>query len=259
MSEVHTQLLTDDASGALVERRCRLRVVAGPDQGKEHALEDGTTLVGTHPDNDLVLTDATVSRHHLEIRVRRDGIEVRDLDTTNGTKHGGARVGQVLLVGPARLRLGRNTELDVEPVDAGVELEDWPGDRFGDALGAAPPMRRLFALLARASATEATILLTGETGTGKEAIAEAVHQASPRAKGPFVVVDCGSIPHELIASELFGHARGSFTGAAADKQGLIEAASHGTLFLDEIGELALDLQPQLLRVLDRRQVRRVGE
>jgi DNA-binding NtrC family response regulator len=259
VSSVHTQLLTDDASGALVERRYRLRVVSGPDQGREHALEDGTTLVGTHADNDLVLTDATVSRHHLEIRVRRDGIEVRDLDTTNGTKHGGARVGQVILVGPARLRLGRHTELDVEPVDAGIELEDWPGDRFGDVLGAAPVMRRLFALLARASATEATILLTGETGTGKEAIAEAVHQVSPRAKGPFVVVDCGSIPHELIASELFGHARGSFTGAAADKQGLIEAANRGTLFLDEIGELALDLQPQLLRVLDRRQVRRVGE
>ena len=259
MSEVHTQLLTDDASGALVERRYRLRVVSGPDQGKEHALEDGTTLVGTHADNDLVLTDATVSRHHLEIRVRRDGIEVRDLDTTNGTKHGGARVGQVILVGPARLRLGRHTELDVEPVDAGVELDDWPGDRFGDVLGSAPVMRRLFALLGRAAATEATILLTGETGTGKEAIAEAIHQAGARAKGPFVVVDCGSIPHELIASELFGHARGSFTGAAADKQGLIEAANRGTLFLDEIGELALDLQPQLLRVLDRRQVRRVGE
>jgi two-component system, NtrC family, response regulator GlrR len=259
VSEVHTQLLTDDASGALVERRYRLRVAAGPDQGKEHVLEDGTTLVGTHADNDLVLTDATVSRHHLEIRVRRDGIEVRDLDTTNGTKHGGARVGRVILIGPARLRLGKHTELDVEPVDAGVELDDWQGDRFGDALGTAPVMRRLFALLARAAVTEATILLTGETGTGKEALAEAVHQASRRARGPFVVVDCGAIPHELIASELFGHARGSFTGASADKQGLIEAANHGTLLLDEIGELALDLQPQLLRVLDRRQVRRVGE
>ncbi|HSK05054.1 MAG TPA: sigma-54 dependent transcriptional regulator, partial [Kofleriaceae bacterium] len=118
---------------------------------------------------------------------------------------------------------------------------------------------RLFSLLARAAPTEATILLQGETGTGKEAIAEAVHRMSRRNRGPFVVVDCGSIPHELIASELFGHAKGSFTGAGADKQGLIEAASRGTLFLDEIGELALDLQPQLLRVLDRRQVRRVGE
>jgi len=259
VSDVHTQLLTEDASGMLVERRYRLRIAGGPDQGKAHVLEAGTTMIGTHADNDLVLTDATVSRYHLEIRVRKDGIEVRDLDTTNGTKHGRARIGQVVLVGPARLRLGKHTEMDVEPVDEGVVLDDWPGDRFGDVLGSAPPMRRLFALLAKAAATEATILLTGETGTGKEAIAEAVHQMSRRAKRPFVVVDCGSIPRELIASELFGHAKGSFTGAGADKQGLIEAAHRGTLFLDEIGELALDLQPQLLRVLDRRQVRRVGE
>ncbi|MBA3394786.1 MAG: sigma 54-dependent Fis family transcriptional regulator [Deltaproteobacteria bacterium] len=259
MSQVHTQLLTDDASGLLVERTFRLRVVSGPDQGKEHVLDEGTTMVGTHTDNDLVLTDATVSRYHLEIRVRRDGIEIRDLETTNGTKHGGARVGSVVLSGQARLRLGKHTEMDVEPIDTSVDLETWHGDRFGDVLGTTQPMQRLFALLSRAAPTEATILLHGETGTGKEAIAEAVHQRSRRSRGPFVVVDCGSIPHELIASELFGHAKGSFTGAGADKQGLIEAANQGTLFLDEIGELAIDLQPQLLRVLDRRQVRRVGE
>ena len=259
VSTVHTQLLTDDASGLLLERSFRLRVVSGPDQGKDHMLDEGTTMVGTHADNDMVLTDATVSRYHLEIRVRRDGIEVRDLDTTNGTKHGGARIGSVVLTGAARLRLGKHTEMDVEPVDNHVELGEWPGDRFGDVLGTTQPMKRLFSLLAKAAPTEATILLQGETGTGKEAIAEAVHRHSRRAKGPFIVVDCGSIPHELIASELFGHAKGSFTGAGADKQGLIEAANHGTLFLDEIGELALDLQPQLLRVLDRRQVRRVGE
>ena len=259
MSQVHTQLLTDDASGALVQRMYRLRVVSGPDQGKEHTLDEGTTMVGTHTDNDLVLTDATVSRYHLEIRVRRDGIEVRDLETTNGTKHGGARVGQVVLSGAARLRLGKHTEMDVEPIDTNIELDTWVADRFGDVLGTTPPMQRLFSLLAKAAPTEATILLQGETGTGKEAIAEAVHRASRRNRGAFVVVDCGSIPHELIASELFGHAKGSFTGAATDKQGLIEAANGGTLFLDEIGELAIDLQPQLLRVLDRRQVRRVGE
>ncbi|HET9993757.1 MAG TPA: sigma 54-interacting transcriptional regulator [Kofleriaceae bacterium] len=259
MSSVHTQLLTDDTSGLLLERSFRLRVVAGPDQGKEHMLDEGTTMVGTHVDNDLVLADATVSRYHLEVRVRRDGIEIRDLDTTNGTKHGGARVSQIILTGAARLRLGKHTEIDVEPIDHNVELSDWPTDRFGDVLGSTAPMKRLFSLLAKAAPTEATILLQGETGTGKEAIAEAVHEQSRRSKGPFVVVDCGSIPHELIASELFGHAKGSFTGAATDKQGLIEAANRGTLFLDEIGELALDLQPQLLRVLDRRQVRRVGE
>ncbi len=259
MSQVHTQLLTDDASGALVERTFRLRVVSGPDAGKEHQLDEGTTMVGTHADNDLVLTDATVSRYHLEIRVRRDGIEIRDLETTNGTKHGGTKVGNVVLTGASRLRLGKHTEVDVEPIDTSIDLGDWHGDRFGDVLGTTTPMRRLFALLGKAAPTEATILLQGETGTGKEAIAEAVHKQSKRNRGPFIVVDCGSIPHELIASELFGHAKGSFTGAANDKQGLIEAANKGTLFLDEIGELALDLQPQLLRVLDRRQVRRVGE
>ena len=259
MSTVHTQLLTDDASGMLVERVFRLRVVSGPDAGKEHTLDEGTTMVGTHADNDLVLSDATVSRYHLEIRVRRDGIEVRDLDTTNGTKHGGVRINSIVLSAAARLRLGKHTEMDVEPVDTNVEIGEWHGDRFGDVLGTTTPMRRLFALLGKAAPTEATILLQGETGTGKEAIAEAVHKLSKRSRGPFIVVDCGSIPHELIASELFGHAKGSFTGAGADKQGLIEAANHGTLFLDEIGELALDLQPQLLRVLDRRQVRRVGE
>ena len=259
MTQIHTQLLTDDASGLLVERRFRLRVVGGPDQGKEHVLDEGTTMVGTHADNDMVLTDGTVSRYHLEVRVRRDGVEIRDLDTTNGTKHGGTKIGQVVLTGAARLRLGKHTEMDVEPIDTNVDLDAWPGDRFGDVLGTTQPMKRLFALLGKAAPTEATILLQGETGTGKEAIAEAIHSQSKRARGPFVVVDCGSIPHELIASELFGHAKGSFTGAGADKQGLIEAANKGTLFLDEIGELALDLQPQLLRVLDRRQVRRVGE
>jgi DNA-binding NtrC family response regulator len=259
VSQIHTQLLTDDASGLLVERTFRLRVVSGPDQGKELTLEEGTSMVGTQADNDLVLTDSTVSRHHLEVRVRRDGIEIRDLDTTNGTKHGGARVGSVVLTGAARLRLGKHTEMDVEPVDTSINLSDWQSDRFGDVLGTTPAMKRLFAMLNRAAPTDATVLLQGETGTGKEAIAEAVHNASRRAKGPFVVVDCGSIPHELLASELFGHARGAFTGATADKQGLIEAANGGTLFLDEIGELALDLQPQLLRALDRRQVRRVGE
>ena len=257
VSDAYTELLTDDTSGKLLERRYRLRVTAGPDQGKEHALEDGTTRIGTHADNDLVLTDSTVSRHHLEMRVGREGIEVRDLETTTGPKHGGARIGQVVLVGPARLRLGRDTELDVEPVDSDVELGAWASDRFGDVLGPSAPMQRLFALLAKAASTEATILLTGETGTGKEALAEAIHRHSRRAGQPFVVVDCGAIPHELVAAELFGRAQGASTGA--DQPGLIASAHRGTVLFDEIGELALDLQAQLSRVLDRRQVRRLGD
>jgi len=259
-TQVQTALYTG-ADGHLLERTFRLRVAAGPDAGKEHVLDEGTTMVGTHPDNDVVLTDNTVSRYHLELRVRSDGIAVKDLDTTNGTRQGGTKIGSVVLTGPSRLRLGKHTEIEIVPDEREIELADWPAssDRFGGVLGQNPAMRRLFALLARVAPTDATVLLAGETGTGKEAIAEAIHQSSRRVAGPFVVVDCGSIPHDLIASELFGHARGAYTGATSDKRGLIEVANGGTLFLDEIGELALDLQPQLLRVLDKRQVRRVGE
>jgi hypothetical protein len=159
----------------------------------------------------------------------------------------------------ARLRLGKHTEVALETADAPAPLGEFAGDRFGGVIGTSPPMKKLFALLARVAPTDATVLIEGETGTGKEAIAEALHQASGRALGPFVVVDCASIPRELIASELFGHAKGSYTGAIADKRGLIEAAHGGTLFLDEIGELPLDLQPKLLRALEQREVRRVGE
>ncbi|HTM22481.1 MAG TPA: sigma 54-interacting transcriptional regulator [Kofleriaceae bacterium] len=259
MTGPHTNLYTDAATGELHERRFRLLVVAGPDQGKSLDLEGGTTTVGTHPDVDLVLTDDRVSRYHLELSLRRDGLRVTDLESTNGTVHRGARIGSITLTEPTRLRLGKNTEIEIVPIDEALALEDFAGDRLGGVLGASPLMRQLFALLSRVAPTEATLLLEGETGTGKEAIAEAVHALSPRAGGPFVVVDCGAIPHELIGSELFGHTRGAFTGAAGDKAGLIESASGGTLFLDEIGELALDLQPQLLRVLDKREVRRIGE
>ena len=254
----HTNVYTD-AGGALIERSFRLTVVSGPDAGLARAVEPGTTMIGTHADNDLVLTDGTVSRYHLELQLRRDGLMVKDLESTNGTRHEGARIGAITLTGPARLRLGKHTELTVDTDDAPATLGAFRGDRFGGVIGSSPPMQKLFALLARVAPTDATVLLEGETGTGKEAIAEALHHASARAAGPFVVVDCASIPRELIASELFGHAKGSYTGAIADKRGLIEAASGGTLFLDEIGELPIDLQPQLLRALEKREVRRVGE
>jgi DNA-binding NtrC family response regulator len=252
-------LYTDAATGALHARRYRLTVAKGPDAGRHVVVDAGTLIVGTHADADLRLTDTTVSRYHLELQIRSDGIKVTDLESTNGTFHGGTRVGSVILTGAARLRLGKTTEVDVTPEDEAVAIAPYQGDRFGDVLGGSAPMRALFGLLARVSATDATVLLEGETGTGKEAIAEAIHRASPRASRPFVVVDCGAIPRDLIASELFGHVRGAFTGATQAKEGLVESADGGTLFLDEIGELAVDLQPQLLRVLEKRELRRVGE
>jgi DNA-binding NtrC family response regulator len=252
-------LYTDAASGSLRERRIRFTVVRGPDQGVSTTIEGGTMMVGTHANCDVRLSDTTVSRYHLEIQLRADGVKVTDLESTNGTMHGGTKLGSVVLTGPARLRLGKTTEVEITPADEAVELTEYAADRFGNVLGHTTPMRTLFALLARVSASDATVLLEGETGTGKEAIAEAVHLHSTRADRPFIVVDCGAIPRELIASELFGHVRGAFTGALQAKEGLVEAADGGTLFLDEIGELALDLQPQLLRVLEKREVRKVGE
>jgi len=125
-------------------------------------------------------------------------------------------------------------------------------------VGQSSPMRAVFDTLALAAASDATVLLEGETGTGKEITAEAVHRGSRRRDKPFLVVDCGAIPPQLLESELFGHERGSFTGAVSSRQGVFEAAAGGTVFLDEIGELSIDLQPKLLRVLERREVRRIG-
>jgi transcriptional regulator with GAF, ATPase, and Fis domain len=252
-------LYTDAATGALKERRIKMVVVKGPDGGVERLVESGTHIVGTHPNCDVRLTDPTVSRYHLELQLLADGVKVTDLQSTNGTMHGGTRLGQVVVTGPARLRLGKHTEVDLVPADEEVALSPFAGDRFGNVLGGSKVMRALFAVLHRVAATEATVLLEGETGTGKEAVAEALHARSSRAERPFIVVDCGAIPRDLIGSELFGHVRGAFTGAVNPKDGLVEAADGGTLFLDEIGELALDLQPQLLRVLEKREVRKVGD
>jgi transcriptional regulator with GAF, ATPase, and Fis domain len=254
----HT-LYTDVATGALKERRFKMLVKDGPDAGATFPLESGTILVGTHENNDIVLKDDTVSRYHLEIQVRASGLHIQDQSTTNGTFFGEADVGSMKISSVTRLRLGKNTHVELVPVEASVELGPYGKERFGKVVGTSPAMQELFAMLSRVAPTDATLLLEGETGTGKELVAEAVHAHSLRSSGPMVVVDCGSIPATLIASELFGHLKGAFTGAAVDKPGLIKSADGGTLFLDEIGELSLELQPQLLRVLEKREIRHVGD
>jgi transcriptional regulator with PAS, ATPase and Fis domain len=158
-----------------------------------------------------------------------------------------------------RFKLGTKTEVDIAPADVPIPVAGYQGDSFGRAAGATKIMRDLFGLLSKVAPTEATVLLEGETGTGKELLAEAIHLHSGRKGGPYVVVDCGSLPKDLIGSELFGHVRGAFTGAVGNKRGLIEEADGGTLFLDEIGELPLELQPQLLRALEKREVRPIGD
>lgn len=130
---------------------------------------------------------------------------------------------------------------------------------LGRLVGSSPAMRRLFDLIELVAPTDASVLIRGENGTGKELVADAVHERSPRASGPFVKINCGAIPGELFESELFGHKRGAFTGALNDKRGLIESADRGTLMMDEIGEMPAGAQVKLLRVIQERQVRRLGE
>jgi transcriptional regulator with PAS, ATPase and Fis domain len=234
-----------------------LHVIAGPDAGAHRRLGPGRIRVGTAPGCDVRLGDPTVSHLHCQLEIHGHGVHVTDLESTNGTFVDGVRVysaelsaGGTVTIGATVLRL----ELTGEPVY--VELSR--ADRFGRFLGASAEIRRIYAILERVAPTDATILIQGETGTGKEALALAIHEASERADGPFIAVDCGAIAENLFESELFGHVRGAFSGAVIDRTGLFEQANGGTLFLDEIGELPLSLQPKLLRVLEMREIRRVG-
>jgi transcriptional regulator with PAS, ATPase and Fis domain len=235
----------------------RLAVARGPDAGAALDVAGQPVRVGTADDNDLVLTDDAVSRHHCELEPIDGGMRVRDMASTNGVFVGGVRVYDALVPLDARVRVG-DTELTLAPSGETVQREQTTTDRFGDLLGCSPRMRELFADLERIAATDVTLLVEGETGTGKDLVAESVHRASARSGGPFVVFDCGAVSPSLVESELFGHERGSFTGATQAHAGVFEQADRGTLLLDEIGELPKELQPKLLRALENRRIRRVG-
>jgi transcriptional regulator with PAS, ATPase and Fis domain len=214
-------------------------------------------VVGTHESADVVLADRTVSRFHCELRVIDGRAHVRDLGSRNGTLVDGVSVVEAHLAAGATLKVGRTTmKFDIGADQVAIPLSR--GDRFGELVGSSAQMRAMFALLERAAEVTATLLIEGETGTGKEAAAESVHQRSDRVNGPFVVVDCGALPPSLLESELFGHEKGAFTGAHIRRAGAFEAASSGTLFLDEVGELPLELQPKLLRAIERQEVKPVG-
>ncbi len=235
----------------------RLRVLSGPNAGLERVFDRRLVYIGSAPDNDLVLDDASVSRNHLKIDGERTGYRVRDLESKNGTWFAGARLCEVVLGAHAVLRLGQ-TELAFDQLPELHEVALAREPQFGQLLGQSSEMREIFALLSRAAPSDSTILVDGESGTGKELVAEAIHQHSRRAQGPFVVFDCSAVQHELVESELFGHIKGSFTGAIATRKGAMAEAQGGTLFLDEIGELDLDLQPKLLRALEKREIKPVG-
>jgi DNA-binding NtrC family response regulator len=256
MSE-RTMLLEERTPGRLSVQGARLVVQKGPDKGRELRLAHEEVVVGSAESADLRLTDATVSRNHLSVSVRPEGFLLTDLDSTNGTRVEGRRACAVYLEAGDRIELG-TTRLRFEIMPDATVLDLSVAPSFGKMVGRSVAARRMFALLEAVAAQDVSVLLLGETGTGKDLAAESIHDASPRANGPFVVVDCGSLTKGLVESSLFGHEEGAFTGAIAQHRGAFEEAHGGTLYLDEVGELPLDLQPRLLRVLERKQIRRVG-
>ena len=241
---------------ALRVRRLSLEVESGPDSGLTAALDSHELSVGTHPSNDLVLSsDRTVSRFHCRFLVAEEGIRVVDSTSANGTLINGVRVKDGYIIEDARITLG-NTIIAARFLDTETEIEI--AASFGDAIGRSVVMRRVLAMAQQVARSETSVLLLGETGTGKSLLAQAIHAHSSRSAGPLVVFDCGAVAPTLIESALFGHEKGAFTGADSRHEGVFERAHNGSLFLDEIGELPLSLQPKLLRALESGRILRLG-
>ncbi len=254
---VITEIIRGGDSVVLRTRTIHIEVLSGPSVGQSTVLPGPEISIGSGQGVDLLLLDGAVSRRHVTLRAGRDGLRVTDAGSRNGTTLDGVRVldafarqGSILGLGASTLRvaIGQDT----------VDLPLSARERFGGLLGRSIAIRRVFSILERVAQTDDAVLVEGETGTGKELVAAALHEESARSNGPFVVFDCSAVAGNLIESELFGHVRGAFTGAVGDRTGAFEAADGGTLFLDEIGELPLDLQPKLLRALEKLEVRRVG-
>ncbi|MBZ0231730.1 MAG: sigma 54-interacting transcriptional regulator [Deltaproteobacteria bacterium] len=250
---LQTGLATSATRGRTATRSWIARLVSG---GGQVALGARPVVLGAHASCDLVIDEAKVSRRHVELSAVEGGVRVKDLGSTNGTWWQGSRITEVVVpggatieVGGAQVRISGAEQLLVPPSER---------ERFGAMVGRSIAMRELFAVLELAAPSDATVLIEGESGTGKELAARAVHDASARARGPFVVVDCSAIPESLIDSHLFGHVRGAFTGAERDRKGAFVEASGGTLFLDELGELPLAAQARLLRALEAQTVQPVG-
>ena len=233
-------------------------IIEGPDAGREFLVGHGATLVGKAVDCDVLLTDRAISAHHVELSLVGAAVRLRDLGSTNGTWIGGARVLESLVPPGTVLQLGR-TKIHLQGPDRSLVLEPSDDDHFGDLYGSSIAMRQLYAVLQRVAPRDVTVLVDGETGTGKELVARAIHTHSPRQHGPFVVFDCSAVAPELVESQLFGHSKGAFTGATQDRAGVFESGRGGTVFLDELDSLPLELQPKLLRVLEGRHVVRLGE
>jgi DNA-binding NtrC family response regulator len=229
-------LVYTEAGGALVARRWKIEVTEGPDAGRALVRDAGSVVVGSHADADLALTDDAVSRYHLELKLLAEGVLVVDLGSTNGTKVGGVRVERALVQAGGTVRLGR-TILKVSPNDDRIDVDDDESGKFGDFVTRSQGLARVLARLVIVAQTDASVLIEGEPGTGKELLARALHESSPRAQGTFVILDCRAASEEHLLA-------------------VLEAASRGTIFLDELGDLPLELQPKLLRVIESRSTKK---
>ncbi len=254
-----TLVLSQEAGGHSIRlRKTKLLIISGPLQGREFVVNNDAFTLGSGSHNDLTLEDSTISKRHCEIVMDEHGYMIRDLESTNGTLVQGVKVATAYLNPGAEFQLGK-TRIIFCPLQDSREIPLSNNESFGKMLGRSIAMRRIFHLAETYAPTDATVMITGETGTGKEILAEELHRHSQRARKPFIVIDCAAMAKDLIESELFGHIKGSFTGANADRQGAFEHANGGTVFLDEIGDLSPELQPKLLRVLENREIRRVGD
>jgi two-component system response regulator GlrR len=254
---IHTVAVARGGRIAGLRRRVyRLTVGRGKDALVCRSVDDSVTI-GSHAGNGLVIPDGTVSRFHARIELDSHGFLLTDLDSTNGTYVGNLRIGSAYLPHKAKLQLGDVAVLfEVQREEQELALAQV--DRFGALVGQSPSMRRLFEELERVAASDVTVLIAGETGTGKDLAAAELHRHSPRRDRPFVIVDCGGLPESLIDAELFGHERGAFTGADVARAGAFEEADGGTLFLDEVAELSPAMQVKLLRAIEARTVKRLG-
>jgi transcriptional regulator with GAF, ATPase, and Fis domain len=221
-------------------------------------LSGGSCFLGTGPKSSMVIDDPSVSRLHAEIRLCREGVLVRDLGSRNGTFFQGQRLGELTLAFGGEIRLANaRFQIDADLAEL-AETSASNIEMFRGLVGRSDVMRRLFGIVARLDGSLANVLVLGESGVGKELFARAIHQGSAVSEGPFVAINCGAMQKELVASQLFGHKKGAFTGAADARKGAFVQAHGGTLFLDEIGELPIDVQPVLLRTLELGEVTPVG-
>lgn len=238
-------------------RKAHLVKNPGTDTQEEFTFDQAVITIGSNPENDICVTDDTVSRYHCRINQVDEVYVIHDLGSTNGTFLNGVRITEAFLDPGLILAIG-DIQIRFNPIDEQIPVTPIMSEEFGGIVARSKKMREIFGILEKVAPTTATVVLEGETGTGKEVVAQTIHNLSKRADKPFVVFDCGAVPESLIESELFGHEKGAFTGANHARKGLFELADGGTIFLDELGELTYDLQPKLLRVLEQREIRRVG-